>query len=41
LKKICELADKYEAIVVVDDCLGLGILGNNGRGSVEVENVLD
>jgi len=27
--------------VVVDDCLGLGILGNNGRGSLEVDNVLD
>ena len=27
--------------MVVDDCLGLGILGNNGRGSIEVDNVLD
>lgn len=35
LKEICDLADKYEALVMVDDSHGSGVLGATGRGSVE------
>lgn len=35
LPAICTLAEKYEAMVMVDDCHGSGFLGNSGRGSVE------
>jgi len=35
LDKICDLADKYEALVMVDECHSMGFMGKNGRGVVE------
>lgn len=35
LKGICDLADKYEALVMVDDCHAAGFIGKTGRGSLE------
>jgi len=36
LDKICELADKYEAMVMVDDSHAVGFIGENGRGTPEL-----
>ncbi len=33
LADVCELAERYEAMVVVDDALGLGVIGDRGRGA--------
>uniref|UniRef100_UPI001177D777 aminotransferase class I/II-fold pyridoxal phosphate-dependent enzyme n=1 Tax=Acinetobacter baumannii TaxID=470 RepID=UPI001177D777 len=33
--KICDLADQYEAMVMVDDCHATGFTGKTGRGSAE------
>jgi 8-amino-7-oxononanoate synthase len=35
LKEIVELAEKYDALVYVDDAHGIGVLGENGRGTAE------
>ncbi len=35
LKGICDLADKYQALVMVDECHAAGFIGRTGRGSVE------
>ena len=35
LKGICDLADKYQALVMVDDCHAAGFIGKTGRGSIE------
>jgi glycine C-acetyltransferase len=35
LKEICDLADKYDALVMVDDSHAVGVLGETGAGSVE------
>jgi glycine C-acetyltransferase len=35
LKGICDLADTYEALVMVDECHAAGFIGRTGRGSVE------
>lgn len=35
LKEICDLADKYNALVMVDDAHATGVLGDNGRGTPE------
>jgi len=35
LDKICDLADKYDALVMVDDCHCTGFMGRRGRGSAE------
>lgn len=35
LKGICDLADKYHALVMVDDCHAAGFIGKTGRGSLE------
>jgi glycine C-acetyltransferase len=35
LKGICDLADKYEALVMVDECHAAGFIGKTGRGSLE------
>ena len=35
LDKICDLADKYNAIVMVDDSHATGFFGKTGRGSIE------
>ncbi|MDG6099619.1 glycine C-acetyltransferase [Alteromonas sp. ZYF713] len=40
LKSVCDLADKYDAMVMVDDCHATGFLGENGRGSHEYCDVL-
>jgi glycine C-acetyltransferase len=36
LKGVCDLADKYNAMVMVDECHAAGFLGKTGRGSVEM-----
>jgi glycine C-acetyltransferase len=40
LASICDLADKYDAMVMVDDCHATGFLGENGRGSHEYCGVM-
>ena len=40
LDKICELADKYDAIVMTDECHSSGFLGKTGRGTHEYRNVM-
>jgi glycine C-acetyltransferase len=40
LDKICDLADKYNALVMVDECHSTGFLGRTGRGAIEMRNVL-
>ncbi len=40
LDKICDLADKYDAMVMVDDCHATGFIGENGRGVAEHCGVL-
>jgi len=40
MDKICDLADKYNALVMVDECHATGFLGKTGRGSIEYRNVL-
>ena len=40
LKGICDLAEKYGAMVMVDDCHATGFVGENGRGSHEYCDVL-
>lgn len=40
LDKICDLAEKYDAMVMVDECHAAGFLGATGRGTLEVKNVL-
>jgi glycine C-acetyltransferase len=35
LQEICDLAERYDALVMVDDSHGTGILGEGGRGSIE------
>ncbi len=40
LDKICNLADKYEAIVMIDECHSSGFLGKTGRGAHEHKGVL-
>lgn len=41
LKQICELADKYGALVMVDECHAAGFLGKTGRGTPEHCGVMD
>ncbi len=40
LDKICDLADKYDAIVMIDECHSTGFLGKTGRGAHEYRNVV-
>jgi len=40
LDKICDLADKYDALVMVDECHAAGFIGNTGRGTLEEKNVM-
>lgn len=40
LKKITQLAEQYQALVMVDDCHAVGFLGKNGKGSIEYCDVL-
>ncbi|MCS7000064.1 MAG: glycine C-acetyltransferase [Bacteroidota bacterium] len=39
LDRICDLAEKYEALVMVDECHSMGFMGKHGRGIVEYCNV--
>lgn len=41
LPAICDLADKYHALVMVDDSHAVGFMGENGRGTHEYHNVID
>jgi glycine C-acetyltransferase len=41
LDKICDLADKYEALVMTDECHSMGFLGKTGRGVPEHCGVMD
>ena len=41
LDEICYLADKYDALVHVDDSHATGFVGDQGRGSMEYHNVMD
>jgi glycine C-acetyltransferase len=40
LDKVCDLADKYNAIVMIDECHSSGFLGKTGRGTHEYRNVM-
>ena len=40
MDKICDLADQYEALVMVDECHATGFIGATGRGSIELRGVL-
>ncbi|MBT3647576.1 MAG: glycine C-acetyltransferase [Flavobacteriales bacterium] len=40
LDKICDLADQYDALVMVDECHATGFIGATGRGTVELKNVI-
>ena len=40
LDKICDLADKYDALVMIDECHSTGFIGKNGRGTHEYHNVM-
>ena len=40
LEAICDLADRYDALVMVDDCHGTGFMTPKGRGSIEYAGVL-
>lgn len=40
LDQICDLADKYDALVMVDDCHSAGFIGKTGRGTHEYNNVM-
>lgn len=40
LDKICDLADKYNALVMVDECHATGFVGKTGRGTIEHCGVL-
>ena len=40
LDKICDLADKYDALVMVDECHATGFIGKTGKGTIELKNVI-
>jgi glycine C-acetyltransferase len=39
LKGICDLAEKYDALVMIDDCHATGVIGKTGRGTPEYRDV--
>ena len=41
LDEICDLADRYDAMVMVDDCHATGFVGDTGRGTPEKFGVMD
>ena len=41
MNEICDLADKYEAMVMTDECHSAGFIGKTGRGVPEYHNVMD
>ena len=40
LDKICDLADKYDAMVMVDECHAAGFIGEHGKGTLEEKGVM-
>lgn len=40
LDEICDLADQYDALVMVDECHAAGFIGKTGRGTLELKNVM-
>lgn len=40
LDKICDLAEKYDALVMVDECHATGFMGKTGRGAIEYRDVI-
>ena len=40
LDKICDLADKYDALVMIDECHATGFIGDTGRGTLEAKGVM-
>jgi glycine C-acetyltransferase len=40
LDKICDLADKYDAMVMVDECHAAGFIGATGKGTLEAKSVM-
>ncbi|HNY77430.1 MAG: glycine C-acetyltransferase [Sedimentisphaerales bacterium] len=40
LDAICELADRYDAMVMIDDCHATGVIGKTGRGTPEYRSVM-
>jgi glycine C-acetyltransferase len=40
LDKICDLADKYDAMVMVDECHAAGFIGATGKGTMEAKGVM-
>jgi len=41
LDEVCDLADKYDALVMIDDSHAVGVLGDHGRGTHEYRDVID
>ena len=41
LREICELAERYDAMVMVDDSHAVGFIGDHGRGTPELHDVVD
>src|SRR5690606_8892121 len=41
LDKICSLAEKYDAMVMIDECHAAGFIGETGRGTLEEKGVMD
>ncbi len=41
MNEICRLAEKYDALVMTDECHSAGFIGDTGRGAPEYHNVLD
>ena len=40
LNKICDLAEKHDALVMIDECHAAGFIGKTGIGTLEEKNVL-
>lgn len=40
IDRICDLADQYDALVMVDECHATGFIGKTGRGSIELRNAM-
>ncbi|MEZ4797048.1 MAG: glycine C-acetyltransferase [Flavobacteriaceae bacterium] len=41
LDKVCDLADQYDALVMIDECHAAGFIGKTGRGTLEEKNVMN
>lgn len=41
LDKICDLAEKHDALVMIDECHATGFIGETGRGTLEEKGVMD